>query len=170
MTSNDFQQQIWPLRDRLFRFAFRLLSDEAEAADTVQETLIKIWDKREDLERVQNKEAWCLRLIRNASIDRIRGGYRKRKTALDAVQEFATSRQGPGKEVQLKDTVQQVHRLMKELPEAQRAVMQLRDIEGMSYQEIADALELTMAQVKTNLHRARNRVRQALLKTEQYGL
>ncbi len=170
MTANDFQKQIWPLRDQLFRFACRLLGDEAEAADTVQETLIKVWDKRRDLGAIENKEAWCLRLVRNASIDRMRSGYRKRRTDLKAVADLGAKQQTPSQQLQAKDTLQQVRMLMSGLPENQRAVMQLRDIEGLSYQEIADVLDMSMAQVKTNLHRARTYIRRAMQKAESYGL
>lgn len=170
MTTREFQERIWPLKDRFYRFALRCLGDAQEAQDVVQEAMIKIWDEGEEMRQVSNLEAWCLRLVRNLTIDKMRGGYRRRRTPLaDAAGDAATT-PTPTQYTQSRDTFRQIERLMQELPVAQREVMQLRDIEGLSYQEIAAVLGLTMAQVKTNLHRARVRIREAYLKMESYGL
>lgn len=170
MTTREFQERIWPLKDRFYRFALRWLGDSQEAQDVVQEAMIKIWGQGDELQRVGNLEAWCLRLVRNLSIDKSRGGYRKRRTELTEAPAPYSDSQSPNQYLQAKDTLQHIEQLMQELPLAQRAVMQLRDIEGLSYQEIAEVLDISMAQVKTNLHRARVRIREAYLKTESYGL
>jgi RNA polymerase sigma-70 factor (ECF subfamily) len=160
MTAEDFQQYIWPYKDRLYRFALRLTAgDMAEAEDVVQEVFVKLWNQAGALSGIANLEAWMLRLTHNLAIDKLRGGYRRRRVDLEEAQLPAAA--APVSDWQ--DTYEQVRAAMNQLPEAQCAVMHLRDVEGLSYQEICDALDLSMAQVKTNLHRARQRVREMLI-------
>lgn len=170
MSWKDFREQIWPFKDRLYRLAYQVVGDSAEAEDVVQEVLVKVWRQGGELDLIQNIEAWCLRLTRNHAIDKLRGGYRKRRTDLEMAPEPIAIAERPDQRAEWEDTYGHIRQLMHQLPEAQRSVMHLRDIEGHSYQEIADALDLTMAQVKTNLHRARKFIRQGLLATESYGL
>ena len=68
------------------------------------------------------------------------------------------------------DRIQLVRRLIDNLPEKQRSVMQLRDIEGKSYKEIAQILDISEEQVKINIFRARQTIRQKFIETEKYGL
>lgn len=166
----EFREQIWPIKDRLYRLALRLVNDRAEAEDVVQEVMVKLWQQGKDLLLVKNMEAWCLRMTRNQALDKLKGGYRKRRTEItDNLPQF-TMTDSPDQQLEWKDTYQQIRVIMQNLPENHRSVVQLRDIEGMSYQEIADALEMTMPQVKTNLFRARKALREALLKQSSYGL
>ena len=167
----EFREQIWPIKDRLFRLAYRMVNDRAEAEDVVQEVMIKLWKQGQDLRLIRNLEAWCLKLTRNQALDKLKGGYRKRKTELDNLQEPQTQRsQQPDQQAEWQDTYTQIRQLMQELPKDHQAVVQLRDIEGMSYQEIAEALDMSLAQVKTNLFRARKSLRAALEKRSAYGL
>lgn len=171
MSWTEFREHVWPFKDRLYRLALKVVGDTAEAEDVVQEVLVKIWKQGADLSLINNMEAWCLRLTRNHAIDKLRGGYRKRKTDFDHAPELTSAQaQQPDQQVELQDTVAQIRQLMQGLPENQRMVMHLRDIEGQTYQEIADALEMSMPQVKTNLFRARKAIRAALVKTQSYGL
>lgn len=166
----EFREQIWPIKDRLYRLALRLVNDRAEAEDVVQEVMIKLWRQGKGLLQIKNMEAWCLRMTRNQALDKLKGGYRKRRTELEPnLPELKADRQ-PDQQLEWQDTYQQIRTLMQQLPENHRSVVQLRDIEGLSYQEIATALEMSMSQVKTNLFRARKSLREALLKQSSYGL
>ncbi len=71
MTIKKFTQQITPIKDRLYRFAMRMVDNAAEAEDVVQEVLIKLWQKRADLPQIQNLEAWSIRLTKNLSLDKL---------------------------------------------------------------------------------------------------
>ncbi len=167
----EFREQIWPIKDRLYRLAYRLVNDRAEAEDVVQEVMIKVWKQGQDLKLIRNLEAWCLKLTRNQALDKLKGGYRKRKTALDNLQEPRTAANvQPDQQAEWQDAYQHVREIMNSLPPDYQSVVQLRDIEGLSYQEIAEALDMTLAQVKTNLFRARKRLREAMEKRSAYGL
>ena len=166
----EFREQIWPIKDRLYRLALRLVNDRAEAEDVVQEVMVKLWQQGKDLQLIKNLEAWCLKMTRNQALDKLKGGYRKRRTEIVDTHPQFTSIDTPDQQLEWKDTYQHIRSIMQSLPESHRSVMQLRDIEGMSYQEIAEALEMTMPQVKTNLFRARKTLREALLKQSSYGL
>lgn len=169
MTIKDFTRRVIPIKDRLFRFAMRMVDNAAEAEDVVQEVLIKLWNKREELPAIDNLEAWSIRLTRNLSVDKLRSKHHKTETlkeGYDAVSDAYT----PQQLVETKDAMDKIHSMMQALPEKQRMVMQLRDIEEMSYAEIAEILEIPMNQVKVNLFRARQQMKAQLSKKEHYGL
>jgi RNA polymerase sigma-70 factor (ECF subfamily) len=164
-----FKNMVLPTKNKLFRFAFRILESHEEAEDVVQDVMIKMWDKRADLPNYQNVEAWCMRLTKNLSLDKLKSKHRQthRQNVEIDVASFLLN---PDRELELNDTVSHIEKMMNELPEKQKMVMQLRDIEGYSYQEIADVMEISMSQVKVNLFRARDKVRQQLTKTNNYGI
>lgn len=162
MNPTDFKNNILlPYKDKMFRLALRMLSKREEAEDLVQEVLIKLWQQNDRLAEVQNLEAWVIRLTKNQCIDRLRGGnqgIREWKDGLD----WADSTPLPDARTESADTMQKLQKLMQRLPENQRMVMQLRDVEGMSYQEVGEALEIPLAQVKINLFRARQTMKTIL--------
>lgn len=164
MTKREFQQAVAPIRDKLYRFALRMMNNIPEAEDVVQEVLIKLWQQRERLLQVTNLEAWSVRMTRNVSVDKLR--TRKQTDDVDQLVNVETDLRTPDLLAEEKDTFLIVQQAIQELPEKQRLVMHLRDIEEHSYQEIAEALEMPMNQVKVNLFRARKKVREVLLKSK----
>lgn len=161
MTTKEFQHTVAPIKDKLYRFALRMLDNIPEAQDVVQEVLIKVWQQRERLAQVTNMEAWTMRMTRNMSIDKMRSKHRRTEDVSGIVQ-FATAAPTPDLLAEQADTMQHISNIIAQLPEKQRNVMHLRDVEGYSYQEVADALNLPLNQVKVNLFRARKAVRMQL--------
>lgn len=165
-----FESRVLPVKNKLFRFAFRLLGSSDEAKDVVQEVFIKVWNGREQMSQIENMEAWCMRITKNLSLDRIRSRQRR---ATDTLEESLDVRQeglSPLESTEIQESMQRISQLISTLPEKQRQVIHLRDVEGYSYNEICEIMELDMNQVKVNLFRARNSVRERLTKMNAYGL
>lgn len=169
MSQIGFKKRILPIKDQLYRFAARILNNATEAEDVVQEVLVKLWQQRQDWGNIKNMEAWSMRLTKNMAIDKLRSKH-KRTEQIDQQFDLSTQDVTPDRQAELQDTMQHIESFMAQLPEKQRMVIQLRDVEGMSYQEIADILEIPLNQVKVNLFRARKQLRNLLIKTESYGL
>lgn len=170
MNLEIFQTQVLPAKNKLFRFASRLLGSEAEAQDVVQEAFVKVWNGGK-LNEVQNWEAWCMRIVHNLSLDRLRVIKRRSIEPLDAnAHAVQTKDLTPHDRTELKESMQRISEWMNALPEKQRQVLHLRDIEGYSYQEICEILSIDMSQVKVSLFRARNSIREKLIKINAYGI
>lgn len=169
MQEISFRNDILPLKDKLFRLALRITFDRAEAEDVVQEMLIRVWNKRDEWSQFGSVEAYCLTVARNLAIDRS-----EKKDAqnveLTPDMEQAADASSPYERLVTKERMTLIHRLINGLPEKQRLVIHLRDIEGKSYKEIAVVLNLTEEQVKVNLFRARQKVKQQFINIESYGL
>ena len=169
MIIEDYKKLVLPIKNKLFRFSLRIVGNVAEAEDVVQEVFIKVWNKRNEIESFNNLEAWCMTLTKNLSIDKLRSKHR-RVDALPDSYDMPSQSVSPYQATVANDTISRIEKMMTALPEKQRMVMQLRDIEGMSYKEIAEILKITLDQVKINLFRARKDIRSQLLNSESYGL
>lgn len=158
-----------PLKDKLFRLALRITFDRAEAEDVVQDTMIRVWNKREEWTQFGSIVAYCLTVAKNLAIDR---SQKKEAQNVELTPEMEEESEisGPYDQLVNNERMSIIHRLINELPEKQRLIMQLRDIEGESYKEIAKILNLTEEQVKVNLFRARQKVKQRYLEIDEYGL
>lgn len=142
--------------------ALRITGNPAEAEDVVQETLIKVWEKRNDWNRIDNLQAWCMQMVKNRAIDKVRLKANQTEN-IDTLYSMSSREILPDRKTELSDTVGKVKQLMQQLPEQQRLAMHLRDIEGMSYQEISQVMEISLSQVKTNIFRARKGIKSKLL-------
>ncbi|MCR4765462.1 MAG: sigma-70 family RNA polymerase sigma factor [Bacteroidaceae bacterium] len=169
MKEISFREDILPLKDRLFQVALRITFDRAEAEDIVQETLIKVWNKRQDWNSLESIEAYCLTLTKNLAIDK-REKKDSQTIELTAANDKSLDDASPHEVLEQKERLMLVHQLMEKLPDKQRLIMELRDIEEKSYKDIAQMLNITEEQVKINLFRARQKVRQGFLKLTAYGL
>ena len=170
MNIEAFQNRVLPAKNKLFRFALRFLGNEEEAKDVVQEVFIRVWNGREHMNEVQNWEAWCMRITKNLSLDRIRTLARKQTHPLETGYDVRQETLSPHESTEIQESMNRVNQFIAALPEKQRQVIHLRDVEGYSYNEICEILELDMNQVKVNLFRARNAVREKLMKINAYGL
>lgn len=166
-TLQDFKTQILPMKDKLFRVACRITSDASEAEDVVQEVFIKVWDLRAEWSKYQNLQGWVMQLVKNKSIDKTRSKHRK-TSDLEGVYNMPQHGKSPEQTAVLSDAMQQIKSLMTNLPEKQRLIMELRDFDDMTYQEIADELDIPLNHVKVNLSRARKTIRDALIETEHF--
>ncbi|WP_455591255.1 RNA polymerase sigma factor [Bacteroides sp.] len=169
MQEISFRNDILPLKDKLFRLALRITLDRAEAEDVVQDTMIRVWDKRDEWKQFESVEAYCLTVAKNLAIDRSQK-KEAQNVPLTPEMEEESEASGPYDRLVSNERMRIIHRLIDELPEKQRLIMQLRDIEGESYKEIAKVLNLTEEQVKVNLFRARQKVKQRYTEIDEYGI
>ena len=170
MKKVSFRNDVLPLKNELFRLAFRITLNRVEAEDIVQDTLIKVWDRRFEWESIDSIEAFSLTVCRNLSLDRLR----KKENSNDSLEDVniaePVASSNPQDRMIQEDRVSLVRQIIDSLPEKQRSCMQLRDFEGKSYKEIAQVLDITEEQVKVNIFRARQMVKQKYLKLDNYGL
>ncbi len=171
MQEISFRDDILPLKDKLFRLALRITFDRAEAEDIVQDTMIRVWNKREEWSQFASIEAFCITVARNLAIDRSR---KKEAQHLQITPEMEEAGEegisNPYEQLVSDERLLIVHRLINRLPEKQRLIIQMREIEGASYKEIADFMDITEEQVKINLFRARQKIRQQYTQIDEYGL
>src|SRR5688572_29752315 len=159
MSSEVFLAQIMPIKQKLFRFALRLLGNEEDAKDIIQDAFMKVWHNKEKMGELQNLEAWCMRITRNLALDKLKSKKYRVTDHIDRAHEVpASHQQTPHQRSEQSDLMRRVHGLIHALPEKYKTIPQLRDIDGLSYQEIADVLNIEMSEVKVNLHRARKQV------------
>ena len=170
MKKVSFRNDVLPLKNELFRLALRITLNRAEAEDIVQDTLIKVWNRREEWNAIDSIEAFSLTVCRNLSLDRIRkkGNDNDSLEDVKAAEPLASS--NPQDRMIQTDKVRLIRQIVDGLPETQRSCMQLRDFEGKTYKEIAGVLDISEEQVKVNIFRARQTVKQKYLKLDNYGL
>ena len=170
MKEIDFRRDLLPHKDKLYRLALRITLQRPEAEDVVQETLIRAWERREELGNVESVEAYLLTVCRNLAIDRREKKDNQNVSLGEEEMELPASDISPQERLEYEERLRRVHELFSKLPERQRTVMQLRDIEGLSYRETAQTMGITEDVVRVTLHRARAAIRQAFEKEEYYGL
>ena len=170
MKEISFRNDVLPLKNKLFRLALRITLNREEAEDVVQDTLIKVWNSRDRWQQLDSIEAYSLTIARNLSLDRIKKMDNNNDSLEDEKVERPDITSNPFERMIQKDKLDIVRRMINELPEKQRSCLQLRDIEGKAYKEIADILSITEEQVKVNIFRARQTVKQRFQQFDRYGL
>lgn len=161
MQIEQFKKDILPLRQMLFYTAMKWLQNEADAEDAVQETLLRLWKIRDQLDEVVNFSAFASQMTKNICIDRMRTA-KEHTEAIDFY--LATDSETPYLKAERKDTVTWIKKIIERLPELQRRIIQLRDVEGYELQEIADITGTQIGAVTANLSRARKKVRNTFIK------
>ena len=160
MKNISFKTDVLPMKDKLFRLAFRITLNQQDAEDVVQETLIKIWNRRDQWDEIESLEGWALTIARNMALDVLRKQDIHRTVSLDEplssnAHHLTPNTHTPYEQMMEKERIAMVRDLMNSLPEKQRTAMQLRDFEDKSYKEIAAIMQISEDQVKINIFRAR---------------
>ena len=168
MVASDFKLKILPVSNKLHRFAVLFLNDEDEAKDVVQDVFLKLWQKKETLDNVQNIEAFAMQMTRNRCLDILRD--RKNKPAASATMQIVkTDATDVHLQVELSDSAKLIKILVNELPDLQRKIMQMKDIDQLEYEEIAEITNMEMNAIRVNLSRARKKVRDEFVKLNDNG-
>ena len=168
MNQKEFMQLINPFKDKVFRMAKRLLVSTEEAEDATQEVLVKLWNKNDHLSEYKSVEAMAMTMTKNYCLDQLKS---KRAGNLTIVHNNFTDREaGLQQKTEDKDTWEWVEKIMNDLPEQQKLIVQMRDIEEMEFEEIGRILEMNEPAIRTALSRARKTIRETMIKTHRYGI
>lgn len=168
MTAKDFKNNILPISNKLLRFAIQYLKEEEQAKDVVQDVFLRLWQKRDELSNVENIEAFAMRMVRNRCLDLIRMN-RSVPVEENKLRVLREEKSDPDREMDLSETAQLVKKAISNLPEIQQRVMWLRDIEQLEFDEIAKLTDIEVNALRVNLSRARKKVRDELIKHQNYG-
>ena len=170
MAKYNFHTDVLPLKNELFRMALRITQNQADAEDVVQDTMLRVWKRREEWDAIDSMEAFCLTICRNTALDRLRRMDNHAQSLDDSVAEPTdlSHSANPEEMAVQRDRVSLVRRIIGMLPEKQRSCMQLRDMEGKSYRDIATILGITEEQVKVSIFRARKAVKEQFLQKDSF--
>jgi len=168
MNQSDFLKVVLPFKDKVFRLAKRFLVSTEEAEDATQELIFKLWKNKDKLADYRNIEAFAMTMTKNYCYDRLKSkqasnlklihsNYKEKETSLD-------------KKLEYMDSVRKVHLLIENLPDQQKLIIQLRDIEQYDFEEICSMLQMKPTAVRVSLSRARKTIREQLTKQHNYGV
>ncbi len=164
MKTISFQNDILPLKDMLFRLALRITLSREDAEDVVQETLIRCWNKRDSWQDIDSIPAFATTICRNLALDCTKKAGRNNRSLDNTEKPVAPettflSNEDPHRKAVNRDRMAQLQSIINTLPENQKLCLQLRDFEEKNYKEIAELLQMTEQQVKTNIFRARQTIK-----------
>jgi RNA polymerase sigma factor (sigma-70 family) len=157
MHSEEFKNNVLPLKGALYRFAKSLLANPQEAEDCVQEIFLKLWTKRASLDAIANLKAYTLQMTRNLCLDKLKSTKHR---MLDIDQVTIESDVNPHRQLEAREAVAYLEQLVKRLPELQRTVIHLRSVEGLEMNEIAEITGMRIEHVRVTLSRIRQTLRQ----------
>lgn len=163
MNSKQFNTQVVSLSDNFFRLAKSILRNADSAQDAVQDLIMKLWEKRNALDEVENIQAFTMRAMRNLCLDAIRQNHDEQNLPPEV--EFVEL--NPHQQTEQKDMVMRIRAIIDTLPELQRTIIQMRDVEGMELSEIAFITSLTENAVSVNLSRARQKIRERIFNEQK---
>lgn len=167
MDQHAFLKIFEPVRSKLYRLSLRLLVSKEAAEDATQEVFLKLWERKEKLKDYNSPEAYAMTITKNYCLDQLKlrqnnnlrivhNNYEEKSTALQ-------------KQLEAKNEYEWIQKLMEDLNEQQKAIIQMRDIEEMEYDEIAQIMEMNETAVRVALSRGRKKLREGLLKKHSYG-
>jgi len=163
MESTQFNSQILNHSDKLYRLAKSILRNENAAQDAVQELTMKLWEKRSILDEVENIQAFTMRSMRNLCLDTIRQQRDEDEIPVD----FEYVELNPYQQTEQKDIASKIRTMINQLPELQRTIIRMRDVEEMEIAEIAFITSISENAVSVNLSRARQKIRDQILKEQK---
>ncbi|MEC5157919.1 RNA polymerase sigma factor [Chryseobacterium sp. MP_3.2] len=158
MTHESFKNTVFCLKDEMYRFAKRFVISSDEAEDVVQDLMLKFWQKKEELVNFGNLKSYAMKSVKNECLNRlkhedVKSGFADFQMHRSELYQFETN-----------NLKEQIIAFINELPEKQKAVIHLKDVEDFDVSEIAEMLEMEQNAVRVNLMRARQKVKEQILK------
>ena len=168
MLQSEFIQVVTPFKDKLYRLAKRLLVSSEEAEDAIQEVMMKLWSRNDKIKEYKNVEAFAMTMTKNFCLDQLKSRHAQNLKLVHS--NYSNNAASLQEQIEAHDSVNWVERIMESLPDQQKMVLQLRDIEEYEYDEIAELMDMNPTAIRVALSRARKRVREELIKRHQYGI
>lgn len=153
---NDFVKQFSRI---LFGYAFRILHNQEEAEDAVQEVFLKLWKMGDKINRIDNINALASTMTKNFCIDQLR---KQRNINLDENKKEnynSLTSLSPHDQMEINESNEIITYIIDNLPDSYKVIIRMRDIEDLSYQEIAEKTEMNINTLRVSLSRARRMVR-----------
>lgn len=166
MTIKEFKINLLPLKNRMFRLSLGIMKNRDDAEDVVQEVMVKIWNMQKKLDDIKNTTAFAMTVTRNHCLDKLKS---KKNRFLSLNEDIAARADNtPYEETETSDMVLTVKKVMQQLPEQQRTIVNLRDVEGYNYDEIMEITGWEMNYLRVNLSRGRKKIKETIIKMQQY--
>lgn len=169
MNQKEFLEKVLPFKDKVYRLAKRLLVSNDEAEDATQELYFKLWKNKAKIASYDNVEAYAMMMTKNYCLDQLKS---KRASNLTLVHSNYKdeSNSKVDADLEFKDGANIIKRMMHDLPEKQRMIIQLRDIEHYEFHEIGKIMEMEPTAIRVALSRARKTLREKFIKKQNYGI
>lgn len=166
MSEEEFKNNVLPFARKLYPMLRSILKDEEETRDALQDLMLKLWRKKNELEKCQHPNAYMVTMAKNYCYDLLK---KKRPEKLNEVQKNELINvESNGISQDVKEKYEHVQRIINALPDKYREVIRLRDIDGFSYEEIKEFTGLEVANIRVILSRARQKVREEIMKIYDY--
>lgn len=169
MQPEAFKEWVHPVSNKLYRMALRFVVNREDARDIVQDVVLKLWEKRDELASIENREGWAMKAVINRSLDWLKK-HKPIYTDFEADTVHPATGGDADRQLHYREQLNAIHRLVQQMPPVHRAVFELREIQGLSYLEIADQLDIDINQVKVNLHRIRKKLKEHCEALDNYGI
>jgi RNA polymerase sigma-70 factor (ECF subfamily) len=168
MKQQAFLDKINPVKDKMYRLALRLLVSKEAAEDATQEVILKLWNRKQKIKDYTNIEAFAMTITKNHCLDELKA---KKNNNLRIVhQNYENDSISLQRGLEVKDEMYWVDRIVNDLPEQQKIVFQLRDIEQLEFDEITEITKMKPTAIRVALSRARKKIRERLTKKHNYGI
>jgi RNA polymerase sigma-70 factor (ECF subfamily) len=168
MKPTTFLRLLDPVKDKMYRLALRLLVSREAAEDATQEVLLKLWSRNDKLKLYANLEAFAMTVTKNHCLDQLK--LKQNNNLKIAHNNYESKENNIHKQLEISDELEQVGKILNALPEQQKVIFQLRDVEQCDYEEISEITKMSETAIRVALSRARKKIREELLKKHSYGI
>lgn len=159
MTKTDFNNLVITIGRKLYGYAYRILREKEGSEDAVQEVFVKLWKMNMKLDEYESVEALAVTMVKNFCIDQLRKRKFVDPSDSSSFSLYHDTEPSPLEKLENSETTSIMNRIINGLPETYREIIQMRDIEELSYEEIAGKTGQNINTLRVNLSRARKTVR-----------
>lgn len=165
MTAEEFKNKVIPYSVKLYPMLFRILKNEEETRDALQDLMLKLWNKRDELQQCTNLSAYVITIAKNHSFDLLK---KQRPVAVDESDLKLFRLEAAEPDAEKRERLELVHKTIENMPEKYREIIRYRDIDGFSFDEIKEMTGLEVPNIRVILSRARLKVKEEIEKIYSY--